>query len=522
MGKGIDKIAPLRAKVEQLEREILKRDRDGMSLIKKEISLESRLNGLLGKMVSLEKEEISDAESVAKSREARLLARLSKLKEKQAEYEKKREMLKRMKAKSSLIKKELKTITGALQKETEELYAINKAKKDAAKREKAEKAAAQKKARPAKAKKPKAVAKKKAGVPKPAKKPGAKKAKATAPKPSVEKPKKEPKPRLGKQAAFSKPKPEKPLVPKPVEEPERPRVPKPKEEPEFLGAFPKAEERAAGAFPKAEERVTGAFPKARPEKEEEEPSFGLGGYNKPLEEEKAKEEEEIKPLEEEEPEPFGPEEEEPKPPEPEESEETKEGGEEVFGMADLGVSPKKKSGPVAKKPKAQGSKDLASFAAETEKILAERPEAGEEARRQRPSGKRLESFSNEDLSFSHPDWPDSLGKQDNALVSKENGYFSFELSKEPGSGMDIKDFVAEKISGIKEAPGSRIVERKETVGHVFLVYSQQKNGREMLSKAMFIMHGPNVFALVFSGPKEEFGKIDNDFWDSVKSIKFSA
>jgi len=133
---------------------------------------------------------------------------------------------------------------------------------------------------------------------------------------------------------------------------------------------------------------------------------------------------------------------------------------------------------------------------------------------------KLVEFKGQGFSISHPAWPPSPTKPANCLLSGAKGSVSFTITRMPSNGKTIKDFVSQEIPKIESGFGSKVLERKETVGHTFLVFTGAKGNTEILNKAMFILHGPTVYRIQFSAPKEAFKEINNVFWETVKSVKF--
>ena len=499
MAEATGKIAPLRKRINRLESEIFKIDAKGMTLIKNEIQLEAKLNAVLERMVSVEKGKIAEAKTLSRKNETDLQTTVTKLKGKQKQYEQKREALERMKQKSALIRKELLNIAGNIQKETKELYEVDHVKKVAkttTKQTPITKPITKATLTPKPLPKP--------TLSKPVPKPFIKPKPSTKPlsKPFVKPP---PKP-------FVKPVPAKQFVTKPIPKSFVKPVPKPFVKPMPL-ALPKPIAKPAPVSKPFEEKKVQApnflkKPESMPPWTSK-PNSGSSGFQNSLKEKSVEElglgafpiQKKETALSKKWPESNKP------------------------NMADFGVTPKPKPNlgtPVEKveSGKEEKSKDFVSFAREAEKIIATRP-VKVPAPTAQATPKPAVEFSNQQLSFSHPSWPDKPGKPANALVSKENGVLSFNLTMDSISG-SFEDMVSQKISKIKLEPAAKIIEKKETTGHVFIIYSKFWNGKDVLSKAMLIEHSRNFFALVFSAPKDEFEKVDKEFWNSVKSIKFKT
>lgn len=132
----------------------------------------------------------------------------------------------------------------------------------------------------------------------------------------------------------------------------------------------------------------------------------------------------------------------------------------------------------------------------------------------------LIDFSSAPISLKIPAWGEPKEKQVNALKAGQKGDFVFAVSVEESNGKAIEDLVSEKASKIETNPGSKVIERKETLGHVFLVYTTSKGFATLLHKGMFIMHDGKIYSVFFSAPEEKFKDINDTFWKSVKSISF--
>ncbi len=478
-GKEIDAI---KQKTDALGKEILQMENQGAGLIKKEIALEDRLVAVLGQMLELEKGKIADAKRSGAAKEAALMGRITALQNKQREFEKRKEMLRHLKDKSAAIKEEMGNAERKMQEEIAELYRIKEIKKKHAVEKAAQKAAkaAAKKA----VKKPKAALKLKKAVH--AKKPTGKAKKAKAVKKVLLK--KAVKRAKQKKAAAKKPAAvKKAVVKKPVKiKKPKARAPKLKlaKKPAFLEELPEEEEEAEEEAVEEEEAEAAEEVPAEEEAQVEEEAAPEEAA-----EEEAVQEEEEQPAEEAPAEDEAPAEE--AAPEEEEAEE---------------------------EPSALLERVLRK--AKKEKVAEEEPAAGEEAGAKEPADYDFTEFSSVDVSISHPDWPEKSDAPQNALLSRGTGNFSFDLLQIPAQGRSVDDVVAQAAIKIESNIGSRVLEKKKTGDKAFIVYSESRNGREFLNKAIFVLHIDKIFKLVFSAPTEQFDKINEIFWKAAKSISF--
>ena len=133
---------------------------------------------------------------------------------------------------------------------------------------------------------------------------------------------------------------------------------------------------------------------------------------------------------------------------------------------------------------------------------------------------KLVPFSRPPISLQVPVWPEPKEKQANSIKGGQKGDFVFSVSVEKSGGKPVEDLVSEKVSRIESDSGSKVIERKETVGHVFLVYTTSKGYGKILHKGMFISHNGSIYSVFFSAPEEKFKEINDTFWACVKSIRF--
>ncbi len=117
--------ADAKKRIVSLEEEILGRYKEGLLLVKRAISLEDQLKAVLSGQIEVEKAKISKARAEAMKKEKALLSRIAGLKRKQQIYEKKKEILNKIREKSANLKKELHAIEQKISQETEELSRIS-------------------------------------------------------------------------------------------------------------------------------------------------------------------------------------------------------------------------------------------------------------------------------------------------------------------------------------------------------------------------------------------------------------
>jgi len=136
------------------------------------------------------------------------------------------------------------------------------------------------------------------------------------------------------------------------------------------------------------------------------------------------------------------------------------------------------------------------------------------------SGEKFVPFSGSGISLSHPAWPASAQKPEGSILSQEKKPFTLTITAIPNNNQTIAQFMTNEIKNIESKLGSKVLDKKETVGHTFISFTSAKGTEEMLNKAMFILHGPKVFKILFSAPKDKFKEVNDSFWKTVKSVEF--
>jgi len=136
------------------------------------------------------------------------------------------------------------------------------------------------------------------------------------------------------------------------------------------------------------------------------------------------------------------------------------------------------------------------------------------------SGEKFVPFSGSGISLSHPAWPTSAQKPEGSILSQEKKPFTLTITAMPNNNQTIAQFMTNEIKNIESKLGSKVLDKKETVGHTFISFTSAKGVEEMLNKAMFILHGPKVFKIMFSAPRDRFKEVNDSFWKTVKSVEF--
>ncbi|MDD5148507.1 MAG: hypothetical protein PHH08_03515 [Candidatus ainarchaeum sp.] len=151
--------------------------------------------------------------------------------------------------------------------------------------------------------------------------------------------------------------------------------------------------------------------------------------------------------------------------------------------------------------------------------IASEPDEEQVLDREAAPEKGTKEYRDNEIALIYPDWQAGKENPQDSIIAVSQGLYEFEFAKTEAFDKKIQEFANEKISRMQSKPGSKLLIQKETSNNIFVEYTEEKGGRKILTKALFILHKNNIYSLLFSAPSDEFQKIDDLFLKTIFSVQ---